>query len=79
LHALLEVFNLPMGLLCYWHGAEADNEHDMSFEFPVVRDAAWWEKNKTKMRRAMQRQRRALQRAGQWNDDVMPLGLGFRV
>jgi hypothetical protein len=71
-HALLEVFNLPMALLCYWHGAEADDEPDMSFEFPVVRDAAWWEKNKTKMRRAVFEQRRALQRAEQWNDDVMP-------
>ena len=72
MHALLEVFSLPMGLLCYWHGAEADDEPDMSFEFPVVRDAAWWEKNKDTMRHEVFEQRRALQRAGQWNDDIMP-------
>ena len=66
--ALLEVYNLPLGLLCYWHGSE---DEVLSFEFPVYRNASWWRDARRKMEFRAREQREALGRANAWQEEIM--------
>lgn len=72
--ALLELFNLPVGLLCYWH---ADINPDdgipsnaMSYEIPVYRKCNWWVEESKQMKKAIDRRQKALTNVW-WDDDIM--------
>ena len=67
--ALLEVYNLPLGLLCYWH--KDDDGPALSFEFPVYRDESWWRAASAKMVWSINKQRERLQFARAWQEEIM--------
>jgi len=68
--ALLEVYGLPLGLLCYWHGG-SEGDAALSFEFPVYRDESWWQDASVTMECAASGQAEALARHNAWVEDIM--------
>jgi hypothetical protein len=67
--ALLEVYNLPLGLLCYWH--KDDDGPALSFEFPVYRDESWWRDASEQMVWSVNKQRERLQFERAWQEEIM--------
>ena len=68
--ALLEVYNLPLGLLCYWHGG-SEGDAALSFEFPVYRYESWWQFASVTMEREASDQAEALARHNAWVEEIM--------
>ena len=57
--AQLEVYDLELGLLCLCH--ESDGSW-LSVEYPILRDAKWFENNKVEMKREIEVQKQRLRR-----------------
>lgn len=71
--ALLELFDLPVGLLCYYHHTiteHGERVDPLSYEIPVYRKQGWWAEQSRIMERMIQKQRRKLTSAV-WDDDIM--------